>query len=200
MGSKINKIITFVIIVVAILCISIYFNNTQSTKYINAQLSQYYDSQETTYYCAPASVRMVLEYINYSPIPSQTQLAVDMNCKAEYSGIQSTSSILIPFIQRNLTSYDWHYGMSFNSALADVKSHLQQGDAIILGMWFDERKLSGHFIVAYGYDLNGIFINDPWDYGDRPAVGRDYGLNAYVTNEQLEPLWSYNSYWYVVYG
>jgi|GEM_PF-6564374 hypothetical protein len=197
-GKKI--IIASITIVVAIVLIVVYFYGGQPSQYINAQLSQYYDGQETTYYCAPASVRMVFEYIHYSPVPSQTQLAADMNCKVEYHGIRSASDILIPFNQRNLTSYVCHNGTSFNSTLIDVKSYLRQGDAVILDIWFDERETNGHFVVAYGYNSNGVFINDPWTYDNWSTVGRDYGPHIYITNQQLESLWSYCYYWYFAYN
>lgn len=146
----------------------------------------YYD-QQTSYYCGPASVMMVLDYTDKLDGP-QTLLSQELY--TEVDKITHTSLMDEPFIHRELT--DIHDGrMTINQ----LKKQINLGYAPILLIWFDDNHESGHYVVAVGYNDTGIFINDPWPTRWSHPEGRDSGAFVFLSNEKLLDLWSFRHNW-----
>ena len=166
-------------------------SNFQGTKSNHAQsiiLDVPYHDQQTSYYCGPASVMMVLDYTAKLD-HSQDELSQELSTDKEL-GITYTSLMDEPFIHRDLT--DVHDGrMSLNQ----LKNQINQGYAPILLIWFDDKHETGHYVVAVGYNDTGVFINDPWPTQWGKPMGRETGCHVFLSYEKLLDLWSIRHNW-----
>jgi len=157
-----------------------------------------YDAQMQWYYCAPASVRMILKYEGLGSLPSQELLASQMNC-TEYNNGTKISNLLFAIAQYGIP-YNVDQGRAFSESLLFLKSKLVDNKPLIIAIWFDKNTDNGHFVVVYGYNCDGIFVHDPWNNPLHAPVGRPYGPSAFIPNDQLELLWSHYSNWMVYFG
>jgi len=178
--SSRNAVIAFVLVMSVL---TVEAGLTQAVPSSNL-LSVPYRAQEKNYYCGPASVQMVMVYLTGSLI-SQDQLAAELDTdhvkKTTY-----TSTMRNPFDLRGFTQTFERKPMS----LSELKSENARGYPVILLIWFQmPHTESQHYVVVVGYDETGVFINDPWptQWG-RP--GRNTGAQVYVSDTDLEYLWS----------
>ena len=157
-------------------------NNVQS--YI---LDVPYHDQQTSYYCGPASIKMVMEYANGIEL-SQDVLSSELS--TDIQNITHTGLMDEPFIHRDLTDVK-----DGRMTLNQLKKQLTLGYAPILLIWFDENHETGHYVVAVGYNQTGIFINDPWPTSWGKPDGRETGPYVYLSNEKLLDLWAICRNW-----
>lgn len=150
-----------------------------------------YHDQQTSYYCGPAAIQMVLEYSNGMYL-SQDMLGDEVNVDP-IEGVTYTSMMDDPFRAR----MDFRVS-SGHSTLAQLKQKITQGYASIMLIWFDQRHESGHYVVAVGYNETGVFINDPWPDNWMLPEGRETGPFAYLSNEELKDLWSKYRQWSMI--
>jgi predicted double-glycine peptidase len=145
-------------------------------------------SQETTNSCAPASVQMVLKYLDFSPLPNQTQLATEMNTDINHT--TEWRYVYIPFKGRGFSEYhNQSLSNDFNRALANLKGNVSKNFPAILKIWYNEQAKSEgkvtHVVVVTGYNSTGIFIHDPW-----------YEPNRFLNLSTFSSLWKTDSeYW-----
>jgi hypothetical protein len=157
-----------------------------------------YVAQSQTYYCAPATVLMILKYANISSMPSQDELAREMNCSQEFSGIY-ISRVSLPFLYRDLRNFDMGSNANFGLALAKLRINLDENHPAILDIWFDSRHTVGHLVVAYGWNDSGIYIHDPWNYTFSTPGDGAFGPSTFLKNTDLESLWNCNQFWMFIY-
>ena len=201
---KINAIVIIIVMVMLIAYVVIQNENSYTIQYFSNADS--YVSQSNDYYCGPASVQMILKYANCSILPTQDQLAAEMNCQQP----AGTLSINIhkPFDNAsygNLTEYTVEYNTSYNDgghakpdynfsyALTELKTQIHENHPAILLVWSDinhiiDNNTNGHYVVAYGYDAGGIYIVDPWG-----------GVPTFLNNTALDLKWVYQGYWMFIY-
>lgn len=150
-----------------------------------------YHDQQTSYYCGPAAVQMVLEYSNGMYLP-QDMLGDEVNVDP-VEGVTYTNRMDDPFLAR--TDYMVSSG---HTTLPQLKKKISEGYAPILLIWFDRNHESGHYVVAVGYNETGVFINDPWPEGWMLPEGRETGSFVYLSNEELKDLWSTFRQWSMI--
>lgn len=147
-----------------------------------------YFNQVTTNSCVPASVQIVLRYLDISPLPDQTQLAAEMNTDINHT--TEWRYVYIPFKERGFSKYyNQPLSTEFNRALANLKGNVSQNFPAILKIWYDElAKSEGkvtHAVVVTGYNSTGIFVHDPW-----------YQPNRFLNYSVFSSLWETDSeYW-----
>lgn len=82
-----------------------------------------------------------------------------------------------------------HYGLRVKKPAKSeesLKAELDRGRYIICAMGPGDFTAAGHFIVIYGYDENGFFINDP---NSRTRSGQKWSFNE--ISGQIKSLWAY---------
>lgn len=147
-----------------------------------------YHSQDLDYYCGPASVQMVIEYVSGNVIPQDT-LAAELKTDPVKEST-STNNMRIPFDRRGYGSVREEH-----AALSVLKEQNSRGYLSILLIWSDTNHKYGHYVVVIGYNESGIFVNDPWpSYWDQP-VSRKTGKSAFVSDQLLADLWTKYHQW-----
>jgi len=154
-------------------------------------LNQCFFYQETNNACVPASVQIVLKYLDFQPLPTQTELATEMNTDINHTTQWRYAHI--PFDKRGF--YDYYnesLSRDFNKALSSLKGNVSQNFPAIINTWYDERaKQEGkvtHARVVTGYNASGIFFHDP-------ASGR----NRFLNNSAFSDLWKTDmGYWSLI--
>ena len=176
------------VILFLVVLIASHYHDTDSNHVQSIILDVPYHDQQTSYYCGPASVMMVLDYTaNFDY--SQDELSQELSTDKEL-GITYTSLMDEPFIHRDLT--DIHDG---RMSLKQLKNQINQGYAPILLIWFDDKHETGHYVVAVGYNDTGVFINDPWPSQWSKPEGRETGCHVFLSYEKLLDLWSIRHNW-----
>jgi len=159
----------------------------KNLRFWDSELDNCYACQDTNVSCVSASIQMVLKYLDFSPLPNQTQLANEMN-----TAINSTTKwkfTYIPFKNRGYIDY-YNQSLSddFSKALEFLKGNVSQNYPAILKTWYNETwkaKNITHGRVVTGYNSTGIFLHDPSD--GRP--------NGYMNYSTLSNLWNDLGYW-----
>lgn len=157
----------------------------------NAETGECFYYQQTTNSCVSASVQMVLKYLDYSPLPNQTELAMEMHTDINHT--TEWKYAYIPFKNRGVSEYfNQSLSHDFQEALSCLKGNLSQNYPIIIDTWYDENAKSAgnttHARVVTGYNLTGIFFHDPWS-----------GPNEFLNNTELSSLWNtYGEFWALI--
>jgi hypothetical protein len=140
--------------------------------------------QETSNSCGPASVQMILKYLNILPLPTQHILAEEMNTSIyEYT---YSRCMHIPFKNRYFKYYNGTT-ISFKQALNNLKGNISKNFPMVILTWYNLSHKIGHYRVVTGYNYSGIFVHDPFD-----------GPNRFLNNLILEDLWSYSNFWSLI--
>jgi predicted double-glycine peptidase len=147
--------------------------------------------QETNVSCVPASVQMILESYGIEPLPSQMQLAQEMQTDINHT--TQWEFAYLPFANRDFTSFQ-NESLSQNPDLAlhYLKENTAKNYRILVKTWFGEiDKAKGnmtHARVITGFNETGIFFHDP-----------SSGPNLYLYNSQFLELWDVEgNYWALV--
>lgn len=175
-----------------------------------------YVAQSQWDYCGPASALMILKYSNCPNLPTQDELAEEMQCP-EHNGT-FPSYIHLPFDSRNLTDYiiedndNVTYNAPYNGfnvkcdynftyASTELEINLNENHPVILCTWFndtDTNASDGHFMVATGYNSTGIFVDDPWN-SSNTEIHPWSGYDVFINNIEFERLWSFDGDWMFIY-
>ncbi|KXH69713.1 MAG: hypothetical protein AM326_05060 [Candidatus Thorarchaeota archaeon SMTZ-45] len=161
--------------------------------------------QQNNYYCGPAALEMVFDY--YGEDILQTEIAdvartypyvtyTDELLRAVHFSNLSTS--LGDEMPGNTTGYSAreigyaafeYWGLTID----DLKTLIENGEPIIILMWFTPSKIYGHYRVVVGYNETHIIMHDPWNKG---LWGGTYGgANTSMTHSTFLELWEYSGYW-----
>jgi len=169
------------------------------------QLAVPFFYQEKDYYCGPACLKMVFSY--YGERISQAEIANVARTSLEYDGtawdelrraghFSNQSTSMGNETPQNITGYTLRklgyaafecQGMT----LAQLENCLDEGEPLILIMWYSYHHVSTHYRVATGYNQTHVFVHDPWN---EPAWGGAYGGpdTAFNVTEFMD-LWSYSN-------
>jgi hypothetical protein len=147
--------------------------------------------QETNLSCTEAAVQMVFKAYNFTPLPTQEELAIEMETDLNHT--TNWSFTYIPFYLRNFTNYiNESLSQDPDQALANLKGNVSMDFSVIVDTWYDETyKENGtitHTRVITGYNETGVFYHDPSD-----------GPNLYIGNIKFANLWSTdNGFWALI--
>ena len=163
-----------------------YPDTYRNPRFWNEEIGYCFIRQETFNSCGPASVQMVLKYLNIDTLPTQSELASEMNTSI-YNYTYCTY-MHIPFVKRGFKEYlSISLSMEFERALSNLKGNVSKNFPVIILTWYDAAHKAGHYRVVTGYNSSGIFVHDP-------AVGP----NLFLNNTILKDLWYYSCFWALV--
>jgi len=152
-------------------------------------LSVPYHSQINDYYCDPAVVQMALQFISGKLVP-QDVLAAEIGTTPDDTPLSNMS---IPFHNRGFVNlHETH------ANLDELKALNSNGFLSIILIYFDitdHDPDDTHFVLVVGYNESGIFVHDPWPPAWGEPASRHSGPYAYISNDQLSDLWSYDQQW-----
>jgi hypothetical protein len=147
--------------------------------------------QETNVSCVPASVQIVLKSYMIDPLPSQNELAIEMNTDINHT--TQWKFTYIPFVNRDFDEI-LNKSLSDNGDLAlhHLKEHVSKNFRILIITWYTEadKELGNitHARVITGYNETGIFFHDPLS-----------GPNQYLHNSYFLELWDTEyGYWALI--
>jgi uncharacterized protein YvpB len=193
MKWEIVSFITFVQILSLFCFVQVQGTNVLLDEYKNMRfwdtgVGRCFFNQETTNSCVPTSVQMVLKYLDFSPLPNQTELAIEMH--TDISHPTQWRYVYIPFENRGFSEY-YNQSLSsiFDNALIYLKGNVSKNFPAIIKIWYDEQAKSEgkitHAVVVTGYNSTGIFVHDPW-----------YEPNRFLNLSAFSSLWETDSgYW-----
>lgn len=166
-------------------------DNYQIMRFWDADVGECFFYQETSNSCVSASVQMVLRYFDFSPLPTQAQLAMEMHTDINHT--TEWRYIYIPFLSRSFSEYcNQSLSNDFSTALSYLKSNISKNFPAIVNTWYNEQaKAEGkvtHARVITGYNSTGIFVHDPWD-----------GPNIFLNYSTFSNLWETGyGYWALI--
>lgn len=133
--------------------------------------------------CGPTALAMVIYSLTKNKNATPDKIAAYSMENGYYVNNTGTAWSL-------MTEGAGYYGLEAYEISLDedvMKNHLNQGDMIICAMGPGDFTTLGHFIVIYGYDDNGFFINDP------NCIARSKKTWDYETlRHQIKNLWTYS--------
>jgi len=129
---------------------------------------------------------MVLKYLGAANLPTQSDLAIEMNTSI-YNYTYYTY-MHIPFVKRGFEEYlSAFLSKDFERALSNLKGNVSKGFPVIILTWYDATHKTGHYRVVTGYNSSGIFVHDPM-----------IGPNVFFNNTVFEDLWYYSCFWALI--
>jgi hypothetical protein len=135
---------------------------------------------------------MALSYL-FDAFPSQDELATELETDAA-AGVTYTNKMRKAFDSRELTQV---YGDTLNTS--ELKNLNSQGYLVIILIYFDVTHEYQHYVLVIGYDVNGIYVHDPWPSSRKQPQSRTTGANVSMSEELLSDLWGgKNSNWGLV--
>lgn len=147
-----------------------------------------YHAQEMNYFCGPASIQMVIEYVSGDVVP-QKILAEESKIDP-VKGETYANMTRIPFDKRGYVNvYEAH------TSIDGLKEQNSHGYAAIILIWSDTHHEFGHYVVVVGYNGTGIFVNDPSRQDYPEPESRQTGKNAFISNPLLADLWTRFDQW-----
>ncbi len=172
-----------------------------------------YHAQETSWWCGPASLEMVMDY--FGPDVNQGEIAGVANqgvsygvCNSELARAAHFSNKSVSIQNINLRGYHERssgYGMAsafwedgsanYDRRYADIKDLISQDIPVIALTYYWDPPSSGHFRVVKGYndDLGIFIVHDPW-YEGSPS-GPDVNFNQ---AQFVDTLWEYSNRWAMI--
>jgi ABC-type bacteriocin/lantibiotic exporter with double-glycine peptidase domain len=105
--------------------------------------------RQTSGYCGPASLKMVLEY--YGVHKSEGALA-------KLSGATRSRGVDAKRLLRTVTKLGFRGLVKDYSSIEDIKRYIKQNIPVIVD-WFSQD--DGHYSVAVGLDRQFIYLQDP---------------------------------------
>jgi len=149
---------------------------------------------------------MILDYWDVSPLPRLEDLAQRI-----YNSSESLSIIFRSYNLGTIEKSDGNLDVAFRS----LKKELANGNPVIVAVWpnitsFEDllqskvitkdtyqKLFRGHAVVVTGYNLTGIFVNNPWKPLS-PNVPKWWtkrwiptGPDVYLSNEIFVKLWTF---------
>jgi len=159
-------------------------------KFWDSNINYIHQYQISLNSCGPACVQMVLDFFNVDPLPSQEELAKEMNstlCEYTYAW-----NVHKAFQKRNIeVEFDGH--LNNTDSLENLKGNVSLNRPAIVLMWYDGSNITGHYRVVTGYNETGFFLHDP------AAPGNTYsGPNIYFDNVTFVKLWTKYDEWLLI--
>ena len=144
---------------------------------------RHYYVQETSYNCGPASIQMVLDWLGAQPLPTQVELATELNIPV--GGPALINMMSLPFQSRGF-EVEARQGLGIDN----LKESIASGHPVIILMYIDAGAVYGHYVVVVGYNETGVFVHDPYsqNFG---TISREVGANVFISYDSLTTLWSY---------
>jgi hypothetical protein len=159
-------------------------NEYKNMRFWDIEVGRCFFNQETTNSCVSASVQMVLRYMDFSPLPNQTELATEMHTDINHPA--QWEYISIPFEERGFSEYYQSASNDFSQALISLRGNVSKNFPAIIRIWYDEQAKSEgkitHAVVVTGYNSTGIFVHDPL-----------YEPNRFLNLSAFSSLWETNS-------
>jgi hypothetical protein len=171
----------------------------------SAYISVPFHYQINNYYCGPAALEMVFDY--YGEDVPQAEIADvartfpyitgrdEMRRAAHFSNL---SMSLGDEMSGNITGYSARkigYAVfeQWGLVIDDLKTLIENGEPMIVLMWWTPSKVYGHYRVVIGYNETHIIMHDPWN---KDAWGGTYGgPNLAITYSTFLDLWEYSGNW-----
>lgn len=148
--------------------------------------------QETSYYCGPASVQMVLSYLGHTV--SQNTLATDLGCTTSGTAVSGVAGCLNSYLGSGY--YQTNSSYSYDTAYGLIKGSIDAGNPAICNVQTSKLSYYGghaskHYIVVSGYmwaqgsgsGTQQLFIKDP-NYTD--AYYGSFRVDATEVDEALD--------------
>jgi len=167
----------------------------QNPRFWDVELGRCFFLQESSTSCVSASIQMVLRYLDFSPLPTQTQLAEEMHATINHT--TQWRYTYTPFKERGfLEYYNQSLSSNFIRAFSNLKGNLSKNFPIIVKTWYNEQAKSEgkitHARVVTGYNSTGIFFHDPLsepnEFLNNSAFSRlwetDSGYEAFVVKQE----------------
>ena len=170
-----------------------------------AYISVPFHYQSKNYYCGPAALEMVFDY--YGKDIPQTEIADvartirsttfsdELRRATHFSNLSTSLGDEMP---GNITGYPTrkvgyaafeHWGLTID----DLKTLINNGEPVIVLMWYDHKDGMTHYRVVVGYNETHMIMNDPWN---KDIWGGTYGgANTSMTCDIFLALWEYSSNW-----
>jgi len=165
-----------------------------------------YHYQITSWYCGPASLQMVMDYlgeeIDQATISDVANDIIDEGCyisdmirSAHFSGMSTAiqNPILHGYRERKLGyACTEHYWGGSPDPYAEVKALISAHDPIFVCQWWDPGHTAGHYRVLKGYDdnLDVFIVHDPWYTAPFWGPNVLFDQTYFVTD-----LWDYSYRW-----
>ncbi len=129
-----------------------------------------YHNQTNPTYCGEAAIQMLLDYYNICPLPTQDEIAKDVN-------YNNTTEIKEMYRAFNNQTFNCKINKTVNyeDAYKGLIKLLKDKPAIILITW---NNTSGHFLFVYGVEDGQIKYHDP---ANKP--------NQIISKEKLKIYW-----------
>jgi hypothetical protein len=166
-----------------------------------------YHFQITDWYCGPASLQMIMDYLgeeigqhNIADVADDVVgvgcISDDMRRSAHFSGMSTAIQDpgLQGYVERQLG-----YGCMERAFLTNIGARLKntvyQGFPVFTLTWFSGLHSAGHYRVVKGYDdnLNVFVLHDPWYYsypsGPDILIDQDFFV---------DDLWAYSGHWCMI--
>lgn len=132
--------------------------------------------------CGPTCMSMVLFYLTKDPSLTPDKIAKDSLANNYYIEGTGTAWIMMEEIPKEYGIHVTKLGLDRRA----IETELDQGKVIICAMGKGDFTMAGHFIVIYGYDEQGLLINDP------NCVARSRRRWSFDEIEsQIKNIWSY---------
>jgi hypothetical protein len=166
-----------------------------------------YHFQITSWYCGPASLQMMMDYLgeevgqhNIADVANDVFgsgcISTDMRRCGHFSGMSTAiqDPLLQGYTERQLgyASIDRNF---LTNASQRLKNTVYAQYPVFTLTWFDGSHSSGHYRVVKGYDdsLDVFVIHDPWYYGGLCGPDVLIQQSFFVDN-----LWDYSGHWCLV--
>jgi len=170
-----------------------------------AYLSVPFHYQTNEYYCGPAALEMVFDY--YGGDILQIEIADvarthpyvtftdELRRAAHFSNLSTSLGDELPHSISGYSARRVGY-VAFEQwglTIDDLKTLVDEGEPLIVLMWWTPSKVYGHYRVVLGYNETHIIMHDPWN---KDSWGGKYGgANTTMTYSLFLDLWEYSGNW-----
>jgi len=159
-------------------------------RFSDSGLGYCYCFQERAIYCGPACGQMLFRFLDWNPLPSQRQLAQEM----QTDRFNETLAwwFVAPFSNRNLTmklEYNLLTSMNESLVIGELKNWISRDYpcALLIGMNVSTDqgpKQVGHYIIVAGYNQSHLYVLDPW-----PSEK----YIRWVPSQELQKAWTFSN-------
>ncbi|MFZ1987544.1 MAG: cysteine peptidase family C39 domain-containing protein [Minisyncoccia bacterium] len=131
-----------------------------------------YRRQETDFYCAPASVQMIL---------AREGVEIPQATLAQMLGTNETVGTTINAIESLLVSRGFKVMRKNNATIPDIEEALTNNAAVMVG-YVEPTENVPHYALISSVDMTDIFLTDPW-HGPDYRIPRNTFLELWKDDE-----------------
>ena len=188
--SIISIVMYMILILVPITFADVAPDSDRVMKFWDSSINYVHQYQIASNSCGPACVQMVLGFYDVDPLPSQEELAIEMNTTlCEYT---DAKYVPIPFRNHEIdVVFAGH--LNNTDSLRQLKGNVSSNRPAILLMWYETNNITGHYRVLTGYNETGFFLHDPAKEGSLYS-----GPNVYFDNVLFGKLWTRHDNWVII--